>query len=218
VIGSIYFGVRATRDEIRNQLSAVFDASSLDRAAELARTNLQTRQFANYLHGQVQNKLLGIALRIEAGEISDDRSAIEEADSVIRSLESELGSQPPKSIEDELARISEQWRGFAVITFEIKPESNSMPPDLTETLSQVCEEAVANAVRHGHARSIHLECRFMDGYVQVYVDDDGLGPRRGRKGLGSRYFDAIAKFPWSLTERPSGGSRLDLKVDLLGTR
>jgi signal transduction histidine kinase len=49
-----------------------------------------------------------------------------------------------------------------------------VPPDWREALLRIAREAVANAARHGHARSITLQLRDTDG-VCLRVIDDGDG-------------------------------------------
>jgi hypothetical protein len=48
--------------------------------------------------------------------------------------------------------------------------------------------------------------------VNLTIDDDGFGPRRGRPGTGSHYFDLVAEENWVLTARPEGGTTLKLRL------
>ncbi len=51
----------------------------------------------------------------------------------------------------------------------------------------IVQEALANAVRHAHARHILLRARHADGRLTVTIQDDGTGmPQRPVEGHGLR--------------------------------
>ena len=49
------------------------------------------------------------------------------------------------------------------------------PPKIDNQLLRIGQEAITNAVRHAHARRIHLEITFSPDAVRLRVDDDGCG-------------------------------------------
>ena len=56
-------------------------------------------------------------------------------------------------------------------------------PDWREALLRIAREAVGNAVRHGHARTVRLQLREGDGiWLRVSDDGDGFDPGEPRSG------------------------------------
>jgi signal transduction histidine kinase/ligand-binding sensor domain-containing protein len=49
------------------------------------------------------------------------------------------------------------------------------PPKIDNQLLRIGQEAITNAVRHAHARRIHLEITYSPDSVTLRVDDDGCG-------------------------------------------
>jgi signal transduction histidine kinase/ligand-binding sensor domain-containing protein len=49
------------------------------------------------------------------------------------------------------------------------------PPKIDNQLLRIGQEAITNAVRHAHARRIHLEITFASQVVTLRVEDDGCG-------------------------------------------
>lgn len=57
-------------------------------------------------------------------------------------------------------------------------------PVYSYTLFKICQEAMTNSVRHGKARNILIEIRFVDGKIKLYISDDGMGCQTIKKGFG----------------------------------
>ena len=96
------------------------------------------------------------------------------------------------------------------------PLVNEFTPATTDQLA--VEEALTNAVRHGHASKINIEmhltesgdlaCTFTDNGVGISVDS--------RPGLGSAIFESMTAGNWSRTARHDGpGTRLHLVIPAL---
>lgn len=214
LIGSIYSSVLAVRDQVRIQLAKIYDSDSLERASVQALANLQSRNVAHFLHGQVQNQLLSIALRIDHEGVVSNKWALDQIDAILKGLESEIFDAGVGSLEEELASLVSQWQGFAEITFEIRASKSIVLESVKDQIVQICLEGVANAIRHGLAKVILIRCLAKNGLVSVQVEDDGLGPRQGKEGLGTKYFDLISNRNWSLTPRNAGGSVLEVTLDV----
>lgn len=54
----------------------------------------------------------------------------------------------------------------------------------TEAIYRLCLEAVTNAIRHGHADTLHLILRFKTQTVELYAMDDGMGCADIRQNMG----------------------------------
>ncbi|MFM8205954.1 MAG: hypothetical protein ACKN8W_06380, partial [Actinomycetales bacterium] len=67
------------------------------------------------------------------------------------------------------------------------------------------------------ASNVKLTIKKSGNNIQVLITDDGEGPKRGKGGLGTEWFNAIAGKSWSLTPNPSGkGSVLELNIPING--
>jgi signal transduction histidine kinase len=86
-----------------------------------------------------------------------------------------------------------------------------LPLAMREHLYQIARESVTNALRHGHARQVAVRMDVTDAYVQLRVEDDGVGfdPRSARAaGLGLRSMalrSAAVHGTLSLQRRRDGG-------------
>jgi anti-sigma regulatory factor (Ser/Thr protein kinase) len=86
---------------------------------------------------------------------------------------------------------------LATITADLYPDldGDQIPH---EVLSQLIEEAVVNAIKHGKAKNIHIKAAPTSGAVMVEIYDDGsLNEISKGGGLGSVLFDTFAH-DWSL--------------------
>jgi anti-sigma regulatory factor (Ser/Thr protein kinase) len=76
-------------------------------------------------------------------------------------------------------------------------------------------EAVSNAVRHGLAKNLTITLEKLESiadHIEIVVEDDGLGPRSGKAGLGTELFNATSGVEWSLTAGKTGGSVLRVRI------
>jgi glucose-6-phosphate-specific signal transduction histidine kinase len=196
-------GVMVTRSEIRDALEKYSTKLGVDSEVLKVRTQITKRSLANHLHGNVQNKLLLLALKLERG---DDLKTREELIKIRELLDLEIGN-PEDSVFNQLEGLVSRWEGFV----EIELSVTGILPENTE-IAKVASEAVNNSVRHGLAHRIWITLECKPGCIVMTVDDDGIGPRTGKSGLGTKYFNSVAGNSWTLAQREAGGSRLKLLV------
>lgn len=178
------------------------DAIHLDLESEELSALLASRRAAAILHGQVQNRILGSAVKIGGG--TDDYRLV--ISKLIQQL-SNLGTSSTEStLEDALGQLVADWQGVIVLSYDIQGPSRDVSFNLIESI----REGVTNAHKHGLASSVHLNVRFDAASIFVEISDDGLGPRKGRSGLGQRLLDALG--PWKLVAQRQGGSLLSFVV------
>lgn len=176
------------------------------------------QRVATRLHADVQGRMLAAARRIER-EGHAPASVAQE----LRALDELLGDLPDLARSDrsaglrtELERLVARWRGF--IDVGLSPGTDAAievlrgAPDLEERVAQIVGEAVANAVRHGLARTATVTLDVGEDGVAVTVVDDGIGPRDGAPGLGSAYYAAASAGDWSLAAGEDGGAVLRVRV------
>lgn len=209
-ISSFLSGMRVGGSVLDQELSDLFGSKSIDRAVRQSQARIQNREFANYLHGQVQNKLLSVALGLEKGEATKQqlRESLEMVESILTSLNSSFPSLHSDDIEFEISKMTDQWQGFLTIEWDIVEGSLNLESGVKVLLIQVIEEAISNSVRHGLSRNLKVSFEDSDELKLLSVIDDGIGPRNGKPGLGSSFFGNVSSGNWSLIQLPSGGSKL----------
>lgn len=168
------------------------------------------------LHDGVLQFLAGTSLQLSAisqkldkgskarGRIDDLLAALREEQREVRALVSAIDE--PRAMPGTLAedvrglavRLGKQWA--VRVTGEVAPEDLAVPDALRPDILHMMREAVANAVRHGHASRVTIQVSGADDTLTLAVADDG----RGFDVHGTRGIDAqgVAEgAPKSITAR-----------------
>lgn len=205
VVSTVIDVARRERDAIRYRLRKLLGPRGVADAVGHGVRAIDGREFAFFVHGQLQNQLLAAAKRLELG---DDNT--QDTIAQVRELLDQAALPPPRtSLAARLDEVTQRWRGLVDMETSLAPDTAELSPDMVDRVVHVVVEAVTNAVRHGAATSVHVDLAYhLGGAVTVEVTDDGFGPRRGKAGTGSRYLDVVAPGSWTLTAVPHGGSRL----------
>jgi Signal transduction histidine kinase len=185
-------GVQTNTAEIKD-LTQQLDSESF------AVLNKRRKELANQLHGEVQSRLMSLVLRQEAGQTIDRVVAIEELSQISKLLEQ--GTPEVSSLEQSVQKTVNKWQGFAKITVT-QLETNKDPV----VVAEIIDEAVSNAFRHGKANKVTVSLK--DN--QLTVIDNGIGPTKGKPGIGSQLLDSASR-EWELTPGVDGGSLLRVK-------
>jgi signal transduction histidine kinase len=105
------------------------------------------------------------------------------------------------------------------VRLRMEPETLTLPGTLRPSVHRIVQEALTNALRHGHARSAEVTVRRQrwGDTVLVRVVDTGRGPNpryrpgRGLRGIGER----AAALGGSVAHGPAGdGGGFALSVEL----
>lgn len=197
---------------------------------------LERERIARELHDTLLQGFQGLMLRFQAvaDRIPRDqptRVMLEEAmargDEVLtqgRDRVYELrGTVIEEELEDVLRNQLQQFAGetAAELKLEIRGKGRPLHPVASDEIAAICNEALANAVRH--ARANHIEVRVEHGRngVQVAIIDDGIGiegvvvetGRPGHFGLaGMRERARRIRADLLLLTRPGGGTRVEVRV------
>lgn len=202
-------GIVKTRAEIIEGLKEI-------EASRTALTDLSQaesfvrREVANLLHSDVQSRLLSIVERLKNPE-----TQTEDLSKLLLQTEMELLSALTVSRADALTlqqlleQIKQRWVGIVEITHFTSTSDSEIA---VLPISQVLDEAVSNAVRHGAATEVQINITSHGEQLSVQVSDNGYGPRSGEKGLGSELFAVSSAGYWSLTEGNSAGSVLKILI------
>lgn len=119
-----------------------------------------------------------------------------------------------------LRRMLEQVQSARGVTCELvgdaTPQALLGAGDATHVY-RIAQEAVTNAVTHGHARHVRVRLAQTARFVEVRVEDDGRGfdPATEPAGLGLRlmkYRTRLMAGHLAISRRPEGGMRVFCRV------
>ena len=95
-----------------------------------------------------------------------------------------------------------------------------LPPDVEYNLLRIAQEAIANAVRHSGAKTVHVSLDGAPDRVHLFVSDDGRGfdggvaPPAGHYGLiGMKERAAHIGADLQLTSAPGRGTTVAVQVE-----
>ena len=167
-----------------------------------------SRQWAQYIHGNLQSRLLAAAAVLErsSDEIDIGLKELATAEATkIMSGDFEAPEFANRSLTEEVHFQVERWKDLIDIEINclIAKDPDWLP---TDQFGALVEEAITNAFRHGHATkvviSIHQE---NDWELECNITDNGIGGASNHPaGLGSSIFDSVARGNWSLRPGPDG--------------
>jgi signal transduction histidine kinase len=214
------FAITLIEDEraVLNLIANSFSAKDADELLETANHSQGKQEYAQYLHAEVQSHLLACKLLLLKSAESDftllstevTRQVIERFESI---KEPYVRSHVRKTT-DRVEEIALLWKGLCAIEHSIPPEfdDSAAPRDV---ISQLIEESVVNAIRHGEAKNIEINGRAHDGVYSVEIINDGTWQEGNPStGLGTILFETFAS-DWSLNrngDRTVMAFRIDSKV------
>ncbi|MFL6858719.1 MAG: sensor histidine kinase, partial [Allosphingosinicella sp.] len=187
-------------EQLAAELSAALEHRELIRATEAAAAIRARLALARDLHDSVAQFLAGLAFRLEAlrktgatgADVAFEVDALQDElgrqQQDLRHLIAELREGPTgepgdradlvASLRGLTGRIAAQWGVACPVA--ATPARIEVPLGLERNVHQLVREAVANAVRHGHATSVRTRLRRATGTLEVEISDNGSGfPRQG---------------------------------------
>jgi signal transduction histidine kinase len=118
----------------------------------------------------------------------------------------------------DLARETSRLTGVTIRVDEAS-EVYLDNPEHSMHLYRIAQEAVANAVRHGQAKEIVIVLHPTPGYLELRIDDDGIGIFNNKKkhaaGMGlrtMRYRAQILNSRLEIQPRASGGTSVTCRL------
>ena len=188
------------------------ESASRLRARGLSRRTMQAesevrRRVAESLHDGPVQELIGLDMILSAArtESGQDRvtGLIDEARDLVsrnvRALRDEIVELGPYAFQEiSFATAIEAclpvWQRRYDLEVRLALERVDMPPEMAGDLFRVAQEAVVNAGRHAHAKTVELSLRTLGTQIELRVADDGHGfesdgmlarPEPGHLGLAS---------------------------------
>lgn len=171
--------------------------------------------------------LIGSAqARLENGDTAGVRSALEQAGDLAHRMQEELRSILKEyraaislPLPETLKRLTSDWEMQAGISIRLaaKPASADLTPAISEAISHIVQEALANACRHSGASevTVTLEREAEDWHLCIADNGNGfdLGSGRGA-GIGLNTMRERAEdLPhgrFEIHSAPGGGTRIDI--------
>jgi signal transduction histidine kinase len=162
------------------------EIAALQRAVAEAAVLDERRKFARDLHDGIAQELAFIASRIRwsrdqppsEGEMTQIMESVERALDDARGSIAALKRPADEPLHVALARTAEDVasRLGGRIVLDLDEDARASGA-WREALTRIVREAVANAIRHGHAHSVRLELRGGDSpLLRVSDDGDGFDP------------------------------------------
>lgn len=186
-------GLRASTEQLQAMSRRLVDAQESER-----------RQFSRELHDRVGQNLtaLSINLDILKTQLPDDgnaafRSRLDDAaallESTAGSIENVMSELRPPMLDDYGLLPALQWYAneFSGRTgIEVRVEGDERMERLTQAseiaLFRIMQEALNNAAKHAHARSIHITLGRSGTQFMMTVSDDGVGLDTAPVSVGRR--------------------------------
>lgn len=214
IIGAMLFSIQNDQGFAFQFLSDIIKKGELENLLKQTQSGNTDSQFAQYVHAEVQSQLLACKLLLLKAAESDFKLFPPDitAQIVERMEKIKQPYQRPaaKVTSKRLPEIAQSWQGLAEIEYELIPEFTEFHSQ-SEITSQLIEEAVVNAIRHGKATKISIEAKASGSLISVFVRDNGsMQMAKASSGLGTILLNTFTE-SWSL-EREGDQSLLTFSV------
>jgi signal transduction histidine kinase len=210
------------------ELSAQLAAVKESRARIVAAADEERRRIERNIHDGAQQRLVALGLDLRGAQrrlgLGDDDEAGAVLDAAARELQvavEELrelarGVHPAILTEEGLVVALESLARRAPLIVAVDGgTSERMAPEVEATAYFVASEALANVVKHAHARHAEIGVARRNGSVVIGITDDGIGgavpaPGSGLSGLNDRV-EALGG-SLSIESLPAGGTRVQAVI------
>ena len=181
--------MRRTRDELQERALAL-EARNRDLAdrqdyeVELA-TLAERARIAREIHDNVGHQLTRASLQTEAlrvvhaaepgvaADFADVKRTVDEALQLVRSSVHALNDNAA-NLSVQLERIVKGTRSDGGPQIELEVLAEHAPANVANCFAAVLREALSNAMRHAHAKTITVRCMEHPSFYQLIVTDDGV--------------------------------------------
>ena len=221
---------------IGHQVGVAVDNARLYEQAQQLAVIKERNRLARDLHDSVTQALYGVSLYSEAAarqlasgdthlvanHLSEIRCTAQESLREMRLLIFELRLPKLKiegltaAIQTRLDAVESKVGMETALTVE---GDGHLAPEVEEGLYRIAQEALNNALRHAHARSVAVRLHYNNRTVTLEIIDDGIGfdptEARSRGGFGLRGMEErAARLGAALTmiSSPGKGTRITVEV------
>jgi signal transduction histidine kinase len=223
-----------TATTLGRQISLTLETFQLHAERRLAAASRERIRIARDLHDGVLQFLAGSRLQLDligGTPLSDDarnrvqqmREAIGEEQRQLRNVIVAMNKRPEvgltrlkQALSQVADHLAKSWD--ILILADVTPAELDVPQESADDLIRIAREAVANAVRHGGARTVRMNVSEDGERLKITIQDDG----RGFPFQGEMTHEQLRDFsgrPRSLYARVSAmGGRLMLASSAQGAR
>ena len=193
VLTAIVMGALRRGETILAEMHLAVDAASVETLAQEEQRRRVVQEVAATLHGTLQGRLASLPDPDTAGDAVRETLAL-------------LQSRAPMNSETTLREVArstlDPWQ--SLVDIRVDTPEVTIAAHAAQAISDVLEECVANAFRHGRASRIDCALEIHEHHVRVRVEDNGRGSNvpEGDPGLGSRILDRSST--WTRTYGPEG--------------
>lgn len=153
------------------------------------------RDFANYLHGEIQAGLTASTLLLQQANKSRDpalaKEALERASALLNQDHTNIAYTRMATPLVRLEKIKAGWKGIAEITIEV-PHSDKLDATALRNSVALIEEAIANSIRHAGATEIKVSSILKKDLLTINVISNGKALSQGKAGLGTTLFNELS--------------------------
>jgi hypothetical protein len=201
IIGAILVSIQNDQGFAFQFLSDIIKKGELETLLKQTQSGNTDAKFAQYVHAEVQSQLLACKLLLlKAAESDFELFPPDITAQIVERMEKiKQPYQRPaaKVTSKRLPEIAQSWQGLAEIEYELIPEFTEFHSQ-SEITSQLIEEAVVNAIRHGKASKISIKARASSSSISVSVRDNGsMQMAQASSGLGTILLNTFTE-SWSL--------------------
>jgi signal transduction histidine kinase len=214
IIGAMLFSIQNDQGFAFQFLSDIIKKGELETLLKHTQSGNTDSQFAQYVHAEVQSQLLACKLLLlKAAESDFELFPPDITAQIVERMEKikQPYRRPAAKVTSKrLPEIAQSWQGLAEIEYELIPEFSEFHSQ-SEITSQLIEEAVVNAIRHGKASKISIKATASNSSISVFVRDNGsMQMAQASSGLGTILLNTFTQ-SWSL-EREGNQSLLTFSV------
>ena len=169
-------------------------------------TNVESLNYAQYLHAEVHSQLLGCKLLLlKSAESESPQFTPEMLHLINQKLQALARPYSPSVAKTPSERIREffsSWSGIVRIESLISSAIDETGESGTHA-AQIIEESVVNAVRHGQATEIRVVLEVIADQITISISNNGsFTESNSGSGLGSLLFDTFTS-EWSIGSEDS---------------
>ena len=206
ITGTMILSVYNSREEALIQLRKFLPENKLQDILTAGQNSNEQSDYAQYLHAEVQSQLTASKLLLlKAAESDFTTMSTETTRQVLARLEL-LKTPYEKKVaripKVRLEELTQTWQGLTRIKMDLPPALDTVSKN-GEIISQLIEESVINAIRHGKAKNVRVRVLIEGDICKIEVQDDGKLKSTKKPGLGSTLFQVFAP-DWKLKTNDDG--------------
>lgn len=206
LIGMMILNIYNSREKALDQLQSLLPEEKLREAFKSGITSNAESEYAQFLHSNVQAQLTASKLLLlKVAESNFTALSIPATQEVLARLELLKVPYEKRDLRTPQIRLMElvkTWQGLARVRMDLPPELSKISRN-GEVISQLIEELVINAIRHGKAKNVRVRVWIIDDTCHITVQDDGKLKSTKKQGLGSMFFEVFAP-DWKIGKNQDG--------------